>query len=133
MKKILLVLVAVHFAALYWHGDAHGLLQVNLSFGQKLFAYPVIVFGPVLGAVLLLTKYEQTAAWLVLLCMVGAFWFGVYHHYILVSPDHIHHLPQGTEAAQSQFIDSALLNAVLEFVTAIAAAYLVGNLFRKQG
>ena len=44
--------------------------------------------------------------------MFGALLFGVYHHFVLVSPDHVSHLPAG--AAQGLFQVTAAAMAVLE-------------------
>ena len=52
--------------------------------------------------------------------MIAALFFGVYHHFVMVSPDHVSHLPAGPARMQAQFAWSATLLAVLE---AIAVAY----------
>jgi hypothetical protein len=58
--------------------------------------------------------------------MLGALLFGVYHHYVLVSPDNIGYLPAGSAEARSQFIASATVIALLELVSAIYGVACLG-------
>ena len=53
--------------------------------------------------------------------------FGVYHHYILVSPDNIAHLPTGPPGAATQFIDSAAPIAVIELGSALLGFFGLGQ------
>jgi hypothetical protein len=48
--------------------------------------------------------------------MFGSLLFGVYHHYILVSPDHVAHLPAGD--SQGLFRLTAAAMAVVELAGA---------------
>jgi hypothetical protein len=44
--------------------------------------------------------------------MFGSLLFGVYYHFVAVSPDHVSHLPEGD--AQGVFIVTAILLAISE-------------------
>jgi len=45
-----------------------------------------------------------------------------YHHYILVSPDNVAHLPEGAAEAHARFISSAGISALLELASALVGA-----------
>jgi hypothetical protein len=59
--------------------------------------------------------------------MLGSFLFGVYHHYVLVSPDNISHLPPGTPKALSRFVISAGLIALIELAASLYGAFCLGR------
>ena len=59
--------------------------------------------------------------------MLGALLFGAYHHYILISPDNIGHLPHGSADAQSTFIASAATLALLELASALYGRFCLGS------
>ena len=61
------------------------------------------------------------------LSMIGAFLFGGYHHYVLVSPDNIEHLPHGPPHSHAQFISSAAAIALLELGAALYGAFCLGS------
>jgi sec-independent protein translocase protein TatC len=116
------VIVALHLAAAIWHGMTHSTLAVTLPPEKNLFVLVVIVILPVAAAILAWTRWVTLGIWLLVLSMLGALVFGVYHHYLVVSPDHVSHLPAGNPAAAMRFIWSAGLIAGLE-----AAAVLYGS------
>jgi hypothetical protein len=131
MTKIAMtVLVAVHLAITLWHGNAHAALAVTLSPGKSAFVIVVILIAPVIGASLVWTRHVLAGAWLFFLSMLGSLLFGAYHHYVLVSPDNIGHLPHGSAATQSAFIASAAALALLELAAALLGAFQLGKLVR---
>ena len=77
-----------------------------------IFAYSVIVVAPVLAVALVFTPYARLGFGLLVTSMLGALLFGVYHHYILVSPDHVAHLPAGE--SQDLFRATAAAMSTLE-------------------
>jgi len=126
MTKILIsLLVVVHFAVAVWHGNAHTVLAITLPPEKNAFVYAVIVIAPVLAAALMWTRYALAGAWTFVLSMLGALLFGAYHHFVMVSPDNIDHLPHGTAYAQSTFVATAVALAVLELVSALYGAFCV--------
>ncbi len=119
-------LVVVHHAIALQHGGAHTDLAIVLAPWQNAFVNAVIVAMPFVGAILLWTRYAKVGLWLVVIGMTGALVFGVFHHYMMVSPDHISHLPEGSDHAHGTFIWTAGAIAMLECVTTAVAAYFVG-------
>jgi hypothetical protein len=108
MTKIVITgFVIVHLAASLWHGSAHTHLGIELSTEQTLFVYIIVIIAPVVAAILVWTHYGSMGLWMFFLSMLGSFLFGAYHHYVLVSPDNISHLPPGTPESHSHFITSA--------------------------
>lgn len=133
MSKIAVAgLVVVHLAVALWHGDAHTQLDVVLPFEKTLFVYLVILIAPIGAAALVWTRYASAGLWVLFLSMLAAFLFGAYHHYVLVSPDNIGHLPAGSAASQAQFIDSAAVLALLELATAVYAAFCLGTRYGRS-
>lgn len=128
MSRIALTgLVAVHLAATVWHGGAHTKLGILLPPEKSAFVYIVILAGPIVAASLLWTRHLVAGVWTFLLTMTGAFLFGAYHHYVLVSPDNIGHLPPGAAAAHSHFISSAAAIALIELASALYGAFCLGS------
>lgn len=120
-------LVVIHLVATLWHGSAHTALTINLSPAQNAFVYLVILIGPLAAAALVWTRYFSVGLWVFFLSMLGAFLFGAYYHYVLVSPDNIGHLPPGSPEAHSQFIASAAAIAVVELASALYGAFCLGE------
>ena len=115
MTRVLLTtLAAVHLAATLWHGWAHGVLAVGLPPEKDVFVLVVVLIAPVVAAALVWTRWVPAAVWLFVLSMLGALVFGVYHHFVMISPDHVAHLPAGTRAAHLHFTVSAAAIAALE-------------------
>ena len=108
MAKILITgLVVIHLVASLWHGSAHTHLAIDLPPEKTLFVFIVILIAPIVAAALVWTRYASAGLWVFFLSMLGSFLFGWYHHYVLVSPDNIGHLPAGSPESHSQFITSA--------------------------
>ena len=120
-------LVIFHLAATLWHGDAHTKLAIGLPPAKVVFVFVVIIAAPIVAAVLLWTRYLSIGLWLFAVSMLGALLFGAYHHYVLVSPDNIGHLPTGTPGSHSQFTSSAGVIALLELTSALYGAYCLGS------
>jgi hypothetical protein len=128
MTKIVITgLVIVHLAASLWHGSAHTHLGIELSTEQTLFVYIIVIIAPVVAAILVWTRYLSTGLWVFFLSMLGSFLFGAYHHYVLVSPDNISHLPPGTPESHSHFITSACVIALVELASALYGAFCLGT------
>ncbi|MFY9556289.1 MAG: hypothetical protein WAV20_21090 [Blastocatellia bacterium] len=125
-KLVITALVVAHLVASLWHGDAHTKLAIGLPPEKTLFVYIVILIAPIVAAALVWTRYINVGLWVFFLSMLGALLFGAYHHYVLVSPDNIGHLPTGSTESQSQFISSAAAIALLELASALYGAFGLG-------
>ena len=119
-------LVGIHLLVAVWHGGAHAELAIALPPEKTLFVYVVVLLAPVVAAGLVWTRYASPGLWLFVLSMLGSHLFGVYHHYVLVSPDNVGHLPAASDIAQSRFIVSAAVLALLELVSALVGAFFLG-------
>ena len=103
------VIVAVHGLVNAAHAGAHWELGVELSMWQATFIVVVIGLCPLVAAVLLWTDYARPGAVILTGSMAAALVFGVYYHYVAISPDHVDHLPPGD--GQGLFRASALFVA----------------------
>lgn len=132
IKVAITGLVAIHFAVAVWHGNAHTALAIGLEPWENAFVILVILIAPLVAAPLVWTRYARAGVWMFFLSMLGALLFGAYHHYVVVSPDNIGHLPHGSADAQATFITSAGALGVLELASALYGAFCLGALERTQ-
>ena len=130
-RGALTVLTAIHLSVVVWHGGAHSALAVTLSPLQTVFVFGVILFAPVLATLLLWTRLEEFALWIYVIAMTASLLFGVYYHYIGVSPDNIHYLPPTSDSARHGFTYSAAAVAVTEAVAAVRSE--IALLTRRSG
>jgi hypothetical protein len=124
------VLIALHLAVTIWHGNAHTVLAITLPPVKTAFVFIVILIAPLLGLLLLWTRFTAVGASMLVLSMLGALLFGVYHHYLMVSPDNVGHLPAGNASAQSAFVASATGLALIELASAVYGALYLRMLRR---
>ena len=124
-RLTLTVLAAIHLTVVLWHGSAHSDLAVGLSRLQTLFVFCVILIAPVLATLLLWTPLKDFAIWLYAISMFAALLFGVYYHFVSVSPDNVHYLPAGVHAARRQFVNSAAAVAVIELIATVVSGVRV--------
>jgi hypothetical protein len=117
------IAVFAHLIVVLLHGRAHTSLDVGLSNWQQLYVLAVIVLAPLVAFVLSLTRYVRAGLWLLLASMLGSLIFGACYHYIIISSDHVSHLPAGD--ARSLFRVTAVLLLITEtFGVAVAAMAL---------
>ncbi len=122
--------VVAHQAIVHLHGHAHRSLGVNLTDAQMLFVGTVIVAAPILAAVLLLTRRARAGAILLAVAMPASLAFGVYNHFLVISSDHVAHLPAGDQ--QGLFILTAYLLPALELASAAVGLWGVARLRAEQ-
>ncbi len=79
----------IHAIANGLHGLAHMEIPVSLSMLQSLFVGFVILLIPIIAAALLWTKLYRLGSWLLLGSITGSLLFGIYNHFIVMSPDHV--------------------------------------------
>ena len=82
-------IVIVHAIAHTLHGLAHAKIPISLSLSQSLFIGIVIILIPIIAAALLWTRFFRIGLWFLLSSLFGAIVFGLYNHYLVISPDHI--------------------------------------------
>jgi len=83
------IIVVVHAIANGLHGLAHIKIPVALSVLQSSFVAIVIFLAPIIAAVLLWTQFYRIGSWLLLGSLAGSLLFGIYNHFIVISPDHV--------------------------------------------
>lgn len=113
------IAVLAHLVVNLLHGQAHTSLGVGLSSWQQLYVLAVILLAPLVALVLTFTRYARDGLWLLLVAMLGSFIFGGVYHYLIVSSDHVAHLPPGD--ARGLFRTTALLLLVTEAFGVIVA------------
>lgn len=126
-KTVVAVLVLVHLLANVWHGNAHSKLDIWLTPEKNAFFFVVALLAPVVGAGLMWTLYAKIGLWMFTISMVGSLLFATYHHYVLVSPDNIGHLPAGSPDDHYQFVVSAGVLALVDLGSALYGAYSLGS------
>ena len=111
-KIVCTLAVLVHLGVNILHGRAHESLGVGLNTSQNIYVFGVILIAPLIAMLLLWTRYARTGLWLLVISMAGSLIFGATYHYVVVSSDHVSHLPPGD--AQGMFRLTALLLILTE-------------------
>ena len=116
------IAVVAHLIVVLIHGQAHTRLGVGLSDWQNVYVLTVIVLAPLVALVLAFTRYISAGVWLLLASMLGSLIFGAIYHYIIISPDHVAHLPAGD--ARGLFRATAVLLLITETFGVVVALLL---------
>jgi ACR3 family arsenite efflux pump ArsB len=106
------VAVLAHLVVSIVHGRAHEGLRVGLSNWQNIYVLTVILIAPLIAMVLIWTRLARSGLILLVISMAGSLIFGVAYHYVVISPDHVSHIPPGD--AQGLFRTTALLLVLTE-------------------
>jgi cytochrome bd-type quinol oxidase subunit 2 len=104
--------VVAHLIVVVLHGQAHTSLDVGLSNWQNMYVLTVVVVAPLIALVLAFTRYARAGLWLLFVSMFGSLIFGACYHYLIISPDHVDHLPSGD--SRGLFRTTALLLLITE-------------------
>jgi hypothetical protein len=115
--RLAMATIIAHVAVVALHSAAHQILGVQASPVQLLFIVIVIMLAPLVAWLLLWKSRRTTGALLLAGSMAGSLIFGVYNHFIAISPDHVAevtHLPQQNWALIFQ-ITAALLALIEAF------------------
>ncbi|QDL11493.1 hypothetical protein DP113_29720 [Brasilonema octagenarum UFV-E1] len=103
--------VIVHTIVNILHALTHVSIPVPVTPSQAVFIVTVILTVPLVAMVLLWTPLSRMGVVLLLVSMLGSLIFGVYNHFIAISPDHISQIPPGNWQLLFQ------VTAVLLFLT----------------
>jgi hypothetical protein len=112
IRRVALTAVVVHALVVVAHGIAHAELGVWLSVLQTVYVVVVIAIAPIASSILLWTRLSRSGWLLLTVSMTAALVFGIYWHYVAISPDHVSHLPNGSFAGMFRF--TALLLVISE-------------------
>ena len=130
MEKIIkytILIVLFHFIVAGIHGVAHQIIPIPLSILQYLFVISIITISPIVAVVLLQKKIYDTGIALLFGSMLGALVFGVYNHFVVISPDHISQIP--TTNWGKIFKITAYLLMILETLGAVIGLW---GLIKKE-
>jgi hypothetical protein len=130
LRAAVMIAVLAHLVVVVLHGQAHTRLGVGLTNWQQLYVLTVIVLAPLVALVLSLTRFASAGLWLLFLSMLGSLIFGACYHYLIISPDHVAHLPLGE--ARALFRITALLLLVTE-TFGVVVAVLTLRAWVKRG
>ena len=89
-------IVAAHLLVNIAHGLAHRNLHVGLAPLASIFVIAVVLILPLLAMGLVWRARERLALILLSLSMFGSLLFGLYHHFLVVSPDHVRLQPRSS-------------------------------------
>ena len=77
------------------HGLAHRELRVGLPPSGSVFVILVVLILPLVAMALVWTVQKRLGLILLSLSMLASLLFGLYHHFLVISPDHVHSQPAG--------------------------------------
>ena len=117
------IAVLTHLIVTVLHGHAHTRLGVALSNWQQAYVLAVIVVAPLLALAFSFTRYSHAALRLLLASMLGSLIFGACYHYLIISPDHVAHLPSGE--ARGLFRVTALVLLLTETFGVFVASLIL--------
>jgi len=123
------IAVLAHLAVSILHGQAHTRLSVGLSNWQQTYVLTVILLSPLVALILSFTRFARAGLCLLLASMLGSLIFGACYHYLIISPDHVSHLPPGD--ARGLFQITALLLLITEAFGVAVAALALRTLFKE--
>ena len=86
-------IVVAHLLVNIAHGLAHRELRVGLAPPDLIFVTMVVLISPLLAMGLLWTAAKRLGLILLSLSMLGSFLFGLHHHFLAMSPDHVRSQP----------------------------------------
>lgn len=100
----------IHTVVGVLHGAAHQALGVELSWLQLIYIVPVIFLAPLVAGLLLWKKLKNEGAALLFISLVGSLIFGVFNHFLAISPDHVSRV---AELPQESWVFVFQISAVL--------------------
>src|SRR5215469_16274413 len=91
--KYTTAIVVAHLLVNVVHGVAHRELHVGLSSFGSIFVVAVVLILPLIAMALVCTAQKRPGLILLSLSMLASLLFGLYHHFLFISPDHVHSQP----------------------------------------
>ena len=123
--RLALAIIIAHIVVLSFHSAAHLILGVQASTVQNIFIVTVIIIAPPLSGVLLWKGVNKPGAALLACAMAGSLIFGVYNHYVGISPDHVSQVSLMSPASWAVIFQITALLLALAEVFGICAALLM--------
>jgi hypothetical membrane protein len=122
-NKYVTLLVVAHLFINIAHGTAHQKLRVTLPPAGMLFVIFVILLGPLLALALLWTSQKRMGLLLLTVSMAASAVFGLYHHFLVRSADHVSAQPSGP--ASTAFVVTAYLLLLTEALGTALGLYFL--------
>lgn len=116
--RVAAVIVGLHTAANLGHGVPHAAVPVELATGQRAFVVAIVLTAPLFALGLLWRGRNRTGASLLVASMAASLLFGLYHHFAVPNPDHVHSVLVGPW--RDAFRTTAVLVAVVDAVGVVA-------------
>jgi hypothetical protein len=116
--KYATAIVVAHLLVNIAHGLAHRKLSVGLASLALIFVIVVVLILPLLAMGCLWTAKKRLGLILLSLSMFGSLLFGLYHHFLAVSPDHVRLQPR------SPWGTTFVLTAYLLLITEAIGTYV---------
>lgn len=88
-------IVGLHTVVNLAHGVPHAAIPVELSTGQWAFVLAVVLLAPLVALGLLWRNRSRTGAFLLAVSMAASLSFGLYYHFAVPNPDHVHAISAG--------------------------------------
>lgn len=127
IRRMVLAMIALHFAIVVFHSVAHEVLPVKATPAQLAFIIPVIIIAPVVAGFMLL-RSGKAGMVLAAASMFGSFAFGLYYHFIADTIDHVEHVARMQPPFWSQMFQvTAYLLALTEIAGALLAMMLLAQ------
>jgi hypothetical protein len=89
LKRFALLLILAHLLVVAVHGRAHRQLTIPLTRTQEIFILAAVLLGPLVAALLLISRAPRAGAWLLLLSMAASLAFGAYYHFLAIGSDNV--------------------------------------------
>lgn len=127
MELTAYAIIGLNFLTVVLHSVAHEILRVKATSAQLAFIIPVIIVAPVVSG-FVLPKFKKAGAILLLLSMVGSFFFGLYYHFVAHTIDHVSHVATLEPAFWGTiFVVTAYLLLLVEIPGAIVGLLLLNQ------
>jgi hypothetical protein len=97
--------------------------RVGLAPPASIFVIVVVLISPLIAMAILWTAKKRLGLILLSLSMFGSLPFGFYHHFLAVSPDHIHSQPSGGWG--TTFVLTAYLLLITEAIGTYAGVHFL--------
>jgi hypothetical protein len=91
--KYATAIVVAHLLVAIVHGSAHQVLRIGLTPTASIFVIVVVLILPLIAAGLVWRPETRLGLILLSLSMFGSLLFGLYHHFLALSSDHVHSQP----------------------------------------
>ena len=122
-----------HAVPLAVHSQAHIALAIHPSPAQLAFIVVVIIAAPLAAGALLVAGRAAAGGATLASSMAGSFVFGLYYHFVAISPDHVAHLPAGSDPTWAAvFVVSAVLLAVAAWPGVLAGVAVLRSASRGE-